>query len=90
MRFRSLRVMNEDVMQPDQGFGTHGHRDMEIITHVLSGQLEHRDSLGNGGVLTPGELQHMTAGSGIRHSEFNPSTSRCISIRFGSCRRVQA
>lgn len=78
--FRSLRVINEDVVQPGKGFGMHGHRDMEIITHVLSGQLEHRDSLGNGGVLTPGELQHMSAGSGIRHSEFNPSSSEPVHL----------
>ena len=80
MQFRSLRVMNEDVVQPSEGFGMHGHRDMEIITYVLSGQLQHRDSLGNGDVLTPGELQHMTAGSGIRHSEFNPSTSEPVHL----------
>jgi redox-sensitive bicupin YhaK (pirin superfamily) len=79
-QFRSLRVMNEDVVQPGQGFGMHGHRDMEIITHVLSGQLEHRDSLGNGGVLTHGELQHMTAGTGIRHSEFNPSATEPVHL----------
>jgi redox-sensitive bicupin YhaK (pirin superfamily) len=79
-QFRSLRVMNEDVVAPGQGFGMHGHRDMEIITYVLSGELEHKDSLGNGGVLTPGELQHMTAGSGIRHSEFNPSVSEPVHL----------
>jgi redox-sensitive bicupin YhaK (pirin superfamily) len=79
-QFRSLRVMNEDVVAPGQGFGMHGHRDMEIITIVLSGQLEHRDSLGNGDVLTPGELQHMTAGSGIRHSEFNPSPTEPVHL----------
>lgn len=71
--FRSLRVMNEDFVAPGQGFGMHGHKDMEIVTIVLKGALEHQDSLGNGEVLRPGELQRMTAGTGIRHSEFNPS-----------------
>lgn len=79
-QFRSLRVMNEDVVAPGQGFGMHGHRDMEIITYVLSGQLQHRDSLGNGDILGVGELQHMTAGSGIRHSEFNPSASEPVHL----------
>jgi len=79
-QFRSLRVMNEDVVQPGKGFGMHGHRDMEIITHVLSGQLEHRDSLGSGGVITPGELQYMCAGTGIRHSEFNPSATEPVHL----------
>ncbi|QOJ00442.1 MAG: pirin family protein [Phycisphaeraceae bacterium] len=73
MGFRSLRVINDDLVAPGQGFDTHGHRDMEIITVVLSGALEHKDSLGHGEVLRPGEVQVMTAGRGIRHSEFNPS-----------------
>jgi quercetin 2,3-dioxygenase len=72
-QFRALRVMNEDFIAPGQGFGMHGHRDMEIVTLVLEGELAHRDSLGNTEVLSPGELQRMTAGTGIRHSEFNPS-----------------
>lgn len=80
MGFRSLRVINEDRVQPGQGFGMHGHRDMEIVTFVLSGALEHRDSLGNGSVLRPGELQRMTAGTGIRHSEFNPSESEPVHL----------
>jgi redox-sensitive bicupin YhaK (pirin superfamily) len=72
MGFRALRVLNEDVIAPDHGFGLHPHADMEIITWVLSGRLAHRDSLGNGGELTAGEAQVMTAGTGIRHSEANP------------------
>src|SRR3974377_1624418 len=72
MGFRALRVINDDRVQPGEGFGMHGHRDMEIITYVLEGALAHRDSLGNGSVLRPGELQHLTAGTGVRHSEFNP------------------
>ncbi len=73
MHFRSLRVMNEDRVAAGGGFDTHPHRDMEIVTHVLEGKLEHRDSMGNGEVLTPGEWQWMSAGTGILHSEFNPS-----------------
>jgi quercetin 2,3-dioxygenase len=80
MGFRVLRVINEDVVLPGQGFGTHGHRDMEIITYVMHGELEHRDSLGNGGIVRAGELQRMTAGTGIRHSEFNPSPSEPLHL----------
>ena len=71
--FRSLRVINDDLVQPGQGFGTHPHRDMEILTYVLSGQLAHRDSMGNGRTIETGELQAMSAGRGITHSEFNAS-----------------
>lgn len=73
VQFRSLRVINEDVVEPSQGFPMHPHRDMEILTWILEGALEHRDSSGGRGVIRPGELQHMTAGRGVMHSEFNPS-----------------
>jgi quercetin 2,3-dioxygenase len=80
MGFRALRVMNEDVVAPGQGFGTHPHQDMEIVTYVLEGALEHRDSMGNGEVLRPGEFQRMSAGTGITHSEFNPSASEPVHL----------
>jgi len=76
--FRSLRVINDDLVMPGKGFGMHPHRDMEILTYVLSGSLEHRDSMGNQRVLLPGDVQYMAAGSGVRHSEFNPSTEEAV------------
>ena len=80
MGFRALRVINEDRVAPGGGFGMHGHRDMEIVTLVLSGALAHKDSLGNGEALRPGELQRMTAGRGIRHSEFNASQTEPVHL----------
>lgn len=80
MGFRSLRVINEDRVAPRTGFPTHGHRDMEIITYVLEGSLNHRDSMGNGSAIRPGEVQRMTAGSGIKHSEQNSSKTDAVHL----------
>jgi redox-sensitive bicupin YhaK (pirin superfamily) len=79
-QYRTLRVINDDRVAPGGGFGTHPHRDMEILTCVLSGQLEHRDSMGNGEVIHPGEWQAMHAGTGITHSEFNPSDKEPVHL----------
>jgi redox-sensitive bicupin YhaK (pirin superfamily) len=76
MGFRDLRVINEDFIAPDQGFPTHGHRDMEIITYVISGELSHRDSMGNGETIRPHEVQRMTAGTGVLHSEYSSPTDK--------------
>jgi redox-sensitive bicupin YhaK (pirin superfamily) len=78
--FRSLRVINDDLVMPGKGFGTHPHRDMEILTYVLSGSLAHRDSMGNGRTIRAGEFQYMCAGTGVEHSEFNPARDEAVHL----------
>jgi redox-sensitive bicupin YhaK (pirin superfamily) len=80
IEFRSLRVINDDLVMPGEGFGMHPHRDMEIITYILSGALEHKDSMGNGRVIRAGDVQYMAAGTGVRHSEFNPSDDESVHL----------
>ena len=80
MGYRSLRVINDDLVMPGMGFGTHPHRDMEIITYILSGRLEHKDSMGNGRVIQTGDVQYMAAGTGVQHSEFNPSSDEAVHL----------
>ena len=78
--FRSLRVINDDLVMPGQGFGMHPHRDMEIVTYILSGSLEHKDSMGNGRIIQTGEVQYMSAGTGVQHSESNPSDDEAVHL----------
>lgn len=80
VHFRALRVINDDYVQPGHGFGTHPHADMEIVTYVLDGELQHKDSMGNGSVIRPGEVQRMTAGTGVTHSELNSSPTDVLHL----------
>ncbi len=78
VQFRALRVINDDTVEPGGGFGTHSHRDMEIVSYVLDGSLAHKDSMGNGSIIRPGNVQRMSAGTGVKHSEFNPSQTEKV------------